>query len=169
MPNGIFPVPQFRSYPRPAGARPSLMVRVRTRWKRRRLDEELPLGADPAASAELRLRAAQLRSPTTRRRFADALVKTLEEALEPQLFSLKLQSHRVEIRNCADDILALVARLRDDRPIEVRGAAMTARLLTSGTSPLDPDSGESISRAVRSASFALDAPAPTAQELRAAA
>lgn len=169
MPNGIFPVPQWRSYPRPAGARPSLALRLRTRLERRHLDAQLSKGADPAASAELTLRAAQLRSPATRQRFADALVSTLKEAREPQLFSLKLQSHRAEIRDCADDIVALVARLRDDRPIEVQGAAKTARLLTAGTSPLDPNSGESLRRALGSAQLALDAPTGTGQELRAAA
>lgn len=63
MPYGIYPVPRFRSYPRPAGARPSLALRIRTRWRRRRLDEQLSQGADPASTAELALRAAQLRSP----------------------------------------------------------------------------------------------------------
>ena len=63
MPYGIYPVPRFRSYPRPAGARPSLALRIRTRWRRRRLDEQLSQGADPASTAELALRAAQLRAP----------------------------------------------------------------------------------------------------------
>ena len=62
MPNGIFPVPQFHSYPsRTATTRPGIALRMRTRWKRRGLDDELARGADPAASAELTLRAAQLR------------------------------------------------------------------------------------------------------------
>jgi hypothetical protein len=169
MPNGIFPVPQFRSYPRPAGTRPSLALRIRTRLKRRQLDAQLSKGADPAGSAELTLRTAQLRSPEVRSRFADEFVKALEEAYKPQRFSLKLQPHRAEIREWADDILALVARLRDERPVEAQGMAMTARLLTSGTSPLDPDSGESVRAAVRSASVALDAPAPAGRELRTAA
>ena len=169
MPNGIFPVPQFRSYPRPSGARPGLALRIRTRLKRRHLDAQLSKGTDPAASAELTLRAAQLRSPEVRSRFADALVQTLEEAYKPQRFSLRLQPHRAEIREWADDILALVARLRDERPVKAQGMAMTARLLTSGTSPLDPDSGESVRRAVRSASAALEASAPAGRELRIAA
>lgn len=169
MPNGIFPVPQFRAYPPPAGARPSLALRISARLKRRQLDAQLSKGADPGASAELTLRAAQLRSLDVRSRFADELVETLEEAYKPQRLSLKLQPHRAEIREWADDILALVARLRDGRPVTAQGMAMTARLLTSGTSPLDPDSGESVRRAVRSASVALDAPAPAARELRTAA
>jgi hypothetical protein len=170
MPNGIYPVPQFRSYPRRStDTRPGIALRMRTRWKRRRLDAKLAKGANPAHSAELTLRAAQLRSPAARARFAKALVETLDEARRPQLFSLKLQSHRVEIRDCADDILALVERLRDDQPVDARGAALTARLLTAGASPLDPNSGESLRRAVRSARQALDAPVPTGQDLRRAA
>jgi hypothetical protein len=45
MPNGIFPVPEFR--PVPARTRLSLAVRIRTRWRRDRLDKELSHGADP--------------------------------------------------------------------------------------------------------------------------
>ena len=48
MPNGIYPVPQFHSQPSPdSGARPTLSLRIRTRWERDRLDDELASGADP--------------------------------------------------------------------------------------------------------------------------
>ena len=63
----------------------------------------------------------------------------------------------------------VAARLRDDRPVDVRGAALTARLLTAGNSPLDPNSGASVRRAVRAAHVAMDAPAPCGQALPAAA
>jgi hypothetical protein len=64
MPNGIFPVPQFHSHPsQSADRRTGLALRTRTWWRRDRLDEQLAHGADPATSAELTLRAAQLRSP----------------------------------------------------------------------------------------------------------
>jgi hypothetical protein len=75
MPSGIFPVPEFRSKPsRTVRTRPGPAVRIQTRWRRNRLDDKLALGADPAASPELGLRAAQLGSSAGRSRLADALV-----------------------------------------------------------------------------------------------
>ena len=157
MPNGIFPVPLLRPYPRSAaGRQPGFALRIRTRWRRRDLDEALSQGADPATSDELGLRAAQLRSPAVRSRFARALVKTLDDARGPEPFSIRLQPHRAEIRDCADDVLALVLRLSDEQPVDVRGTAMTSLLLTLGSSPLDPDSGQDLRHAVRSARLALD-------------
>lgn len=132
MPPGVFPVPKFRPTPsRSAGVRPSLALRVRASWRRNRLDDELARGAEPAASAELGLRAAQLRSRAERSRLANALVETLGGARGPNLgaFRMKTRRQHAGIRESADDLLALVLRLRDDQPIDVRGAAMAARLL----------------------------------------
>ena len=78
MPNGIFPVPEF--HPTPSRSAPSLAVRVWTRLRRNRLDQELALGADPGGSASLGHRAAQLRSRGERARLANALVETLGDA-----------------------------------------------------------------------------------------
>ena len=170
MPNGIFPVPQLHPYPRSAvGRQPGFAVRMRTRWRRRRLDEDLSHGVNPATTDELTLRAAQLRSPAMRSQLADALVQTLDDARGPEPFSIRLQPHRAEIRDCADDLLALVLRLQDNQPVDVRGAAMTALLMTGGASPLDPDSGQDLRHAVRSARLALDAAAPSVQALSKAA
>ena len=170
MPNGIFPVPHLYSYPsRAAGSQPGFALRLRTRWRRRRLDEALAHGADPATSAELTLRAAQLRSPALRSQLANSLVKSLDDARAPERLTIKLQPHRAEIRDSADELLALVLRLQDNQPVDVRGAAMTALLLTEGASPLDADSGRDLRHAVRSARLALDAAASTAQALSDAA
>lgn len=46
-------------------------------------------------------------------------------------------------------------RLRDDEPIEVRGAAMTARLLNDTASPLHHDSDQDLRQAIRAALVAL--------------
>jgi hypothetical protein len=132
------------------------ILRMKTRWSRRRLDEQLAQGADPTTSAELSLRAEQLAAHETRERFASALASVLDEAIEPMTFTLRLRPHRAEIRAAADDLLALGARLREERPTEVQGLALTALLLTRGASPLDPNSGASLRRAVRSARFALE-------------
>jgi hypothetical protein len=172
VPSGIFPVPKFRSTP--SGSirrRPSLAVRVRTRWRRDRLDEELARGAVPATSAELSLRAAQLRSPAGRSRLANSLVETLGDARGPNLgaFTTKAGRQHAAIRESADDLMAVVLRLRDDQPISVRGAAMTARLLSDGASPLHRDSGQDLQQAIRAARFALDATGAATQDLATAA
>ena len=133
MPNRISPIPQFHSQPRPG---PSLALRPR-RWRRDRLDGELASGADPASSPELTWRAAQLQSQAVRTRLADALVAMLARAHEPNLrrFRVAGRQQNVEIREYADNLRALVARLRDDRPIDIQGAAMTARLVDDRSSP----------------------------------
>lgn len=172
MPSGIFPVPKFRSTPSSSiRRRPSLAVRVRTRWRRDRLDEELARGAVPATSAELSLRAAQLRSRAERSRLANSLVETLGDARGPNLgaFTTKARRQHAAIRESADDLMALVLRLRDDQPISVRGAAMTARLLSDGASPLHRDSGQDLQHAIRAARFALDATGAATQDLATAA
>jgi hypothetical protein len=169
MPSGIFPVPKFR--PVPARARPSLAVRIRTRWRRNRLDHELARGIDPGVSAELGLRATQLRSRTERRRLANALVEALGDARGPNLgaFTVRTRRRHAAIREHADDLLALVARLRDDQPVDVRGAAMTARLVSDGASPLHRNGGQDLQHEIRAARSVLDATGSTAHDLATAA
>jgi hypothetical protein len=52
------------------------------------------------------------------------------------------------LREPADDLPALVLRLRDDHPTDVRGAAMTSLLLNDGASPLHRNSGKDLRRAL---------------------
>jgi hypothetical protein len=169
MPSGIFPVPEFR--PAPARRRPTLAARIRTRWTRKRLDEQLARGADPGTSAQLTLRAAQLRSRSQRFRLANALVDTLGDAGGTNLGALRMTTRRQHavIRECADDVLALVGRLRDDRPVETRGVAIAARLVDNGASPLHRSGGQDLQHELRAARFALDTPGATAEDLAAAA
>jgi hypothetical protein len=170
MPNGIFPVPAFDLHSSDTtGSRPSLAVRLRTWFSRDRLDEELADGIDPAASAELRFRAAQLRSHAERTRLANALVTTLGDARRAEPVAIKSRPQRAELRDCADDLLALVLRLRDDRPIDIRGAALTARLLNDGGSPLYRSGGEDLRHALHAARLALDPGMPVQQGLARAA
>jgi hypothetical protein len=170
MPSGIHPVPEFRSDPGHTPlVRSSLMVRVRTRWRRNRLDAELARGADPAGSAELELRAAQLRSTARRSRLADALVKALGDAGGADPETIEAKPQRLELLKCAEDLQALVERLRDERPVAVRGAAMTARLLNDGASPLHRKGGQDLEHATRAARFALDATDPATRDLPRAA
>lgn len=157
MPNGIFPVPPFDARPHhPADTRQSLAVRVRTRWSRNRLDEELAHGADPDTAA-LSMRASQLRSPAERSRLANALAEALGDARRGTPVTLKVQPQRAEVRAAADELIALVGRLRNDQPVSVRGAAMAARLLSDRTGPLYRHGGQDLRHAIRAARVALDA------------
>jgi hypothetical protein len=170
MPNGIFPVPQFDSRPsHTAAGRPSVAVRIRTRLSRNRLDEELAHGADPDTSAELSLRATQLRSRAERSRIANELAETLGDARSGTPVTIRARPQREEVRAAADDLLALVLRLRDDQPVGVRGAAMAGRLLTDRASPLRRDGEQDLRHAIRAARFALDATAPATHHLATAA
>ena len=172
MPNGVFPIPQFHSQPTPAsGAGPTLSIRMRARWGRDRLDRELASGADPASSPELTLRAAQLQSQPVRSRLANAIVEMLGRANEPNLgrFTVAGRRQHAEIRDYAENLRALVARLRDDRPVDVQGAAMTARLVNDRSSPLNRQGGQSLGSAVLSVRLALDRSAQVRQDLSRAA
>jgi hypothetical protein len=172
MPNGIFPVPAFRPTPSRAGrTRTTLASRLRLRWSRSTLDEQLARGTDPAASAELGPRAAQLRSREERSRLANALVEALGEARGRNLGAFRMTTRRRHeaIRESADDLMALVLRLRGDEPIAVRGAAMAALQVNRGSSPLRRDDGRDLRYAIQAAHVALDQPHGESFDLAAAA
>jgi hypothetical protein len=172
MPSGVFPVPKFRpsADPRVRG-RPSLAVRARTRLGRKRLDERLARGADPGMSAELGWRAAQLRSSSERSRLANALVEAVGTARGPNLGAYRMKNRRRDdaIRERADDLLALAVRLRDGRTVAVRGAAMTARLISDPASPLHRADAEELRQAIQAAHAALDDETWAGSEVKAAA
>jgi hypothetical protein len=167
MPNGIFPVPEF--HPTPRRSAPSLAVRVWTRLRRDRLEQELALGADPDGSESLGHRAAQLRSPSERARLANTLVETLGDARRNEPVTIRARPQRAVVRDSADDLLGLVGRLRDERPVDVRSAAMTARLVSDRTGPLRRPGDVDLHDAIRAAHTALNTPAQTTYELATAA
>jgi hypothetical protein len=152
------------------GRRPSLAIRVRTRARRARLDAELAAGADPATSPEHHLRAQQLSSPAERSRFANRLVLAVGEAqgLANELASARRRRARDQVRDYADELLALAARLRGAERLPVEGLAMSARLVEDRRSPLYRADPDELGDAVRSIEFALTAPAAE-PELREAA
>jgi hypothetical protein len=170
VPSGVFPVPKFRSTS-DRGDRTSLALRLRNRFRRHRLDAELAQGGDPSASAELTFRATQLRSSGERARLANTLIKALGSArgLNLGVFTRKAQRRDAAIRQSADDLLALAVRLRDDRPIDVEGAAMTARLVDDRASVLYRGSAHELQAATGAARLALDNTTASAQEDLAAA
>jgi len=135
---------------------PSLAVRIRTRFGRARLDSELEHGADPAGSAELALRAEQLNAPAERMRIANAFVEGLGDARRGEPMTLRLRPQREVVRDAADDILALVLGLRDDRPAGIAGVAAAARLVDDRRSPMYRDDAGDLHDAIRSAQVAID-------------
>jgi hypothetical protein len=130
------------------------------------MDAELAQGGDPSASAELTLRAAQLRSRGERARLANTLIKALGSARGPNLgaFTRKGQRRDAAIRQSVDDLLALALRLQDDRPIDVEGAAMAARLVNDRGSALHRGSAHELQAAAQAAGLALDNTTATARE-----
>jgi hypothetical protein len=136
-------------------------LRLRAWWQRDELDEQLEHGAQPplVADTPLAYRAAQLRRRSTRNTLAATLEDAVREAHKTWSVSARLPLARAEVRACSVDLVALALRLRADEPIDVRGAAMVARLVLNGTSPLYGDGPVSLRYVARSARLALDPPA----------
>ena len=120
----------------------------------------LSRGADPKGSATLALRAEQLASPAGRAQLAEEIEGVLEAARRPLTMShLLLRRHQVKA--CAGELIELARRLRSEERVNVRGAALTAVLLSDGRGPLyyEPASLH-LRTAVQAARFALDDVAP---------
>jgi hypothetical protein len=141
--------------------------RLRAWWHRDELDEQLEHGAQPPISADTPLahRAAQLRRRSTRNAMAAALEDAVREAHKTWSVSARLPLARAEVRACSVDLVALALRLRAPEPIDVRGAAMVARLVLNGSSPLYGDAPVTLRYVARSARLALDPPALTPMDL----
>lgn len=91
------------------------------------------------------------------------------DAARPEPVAIRSRPQRIEVLKHAEDLQALVERLRGDRPVAIRGAAMTARLLSDSGSPLRRNGGPDLQNEARAARFALDATDPTTQDLASAA
>jgi hypothetical protein len=124
--------------------------------RRTRLDRELAQGADPRTRAELARRGEQLRSPEERAQIANALVEAVGDARRNEPATLLPRPHRADVREAADELLALALRLRDEQPVGVRGAAIAAWLARDRSSPLHRYDRGSLHEAVEAAMVALD-------------
>jgi hypothetical protein len=154
MPLGPFPFPDFDTPPDPAREPSTFWARMRTRWRRSQLDDELSAGADPRASAELSERASQLRSDPVRTRLANTLVDTLVAGRARELLPIGARARRAALKRNLDELVPLIERLCDGRPIDVRGAAMTARVVSDTQGPLYRKGD--LRHALRAARMALD-------------
>jgi hypothetical protein len=155
MPNGVYPVPRFRAASEPT--RRSLGRRLSVWLHRVELDEQLAAGAEPLGGTLLRDRAEQLGTRGERAKLARGLGDALRDSRKPKpIHATRLPLRRREIRNCDEDIIALIRRLEDGGPVDAQGAAMVALLLSDGASPLYRAGDRSLRFAIRSTRLALD-------------
>ena len=157
-----------RAAPRHDGAMSdTFALKLRAWWHRDELDEQLEHGARPdGANAPLAYRAAQLRRRSTRER-AGRGARGRGARGAQGVVGERAASAGARRRSAPApyDLVALALRLRADEPIDVRGAAMVARLVFNGTSPLYGDTPVTLRYAARSARLALDPPAAVAARL----
>ena len=169
MPYGVFPRPNVRTNTAHSGPRWGTGMRLRTRWQRNRLDEQIAAGVTPSTLTPLGLRAAQLHSPATRAALANALVEAVGEARRGEPMNLRRRPQRAEVRAEAEAVLALASRLRESTPIDVSGAAKVALLVNDRRSPLYRPGATKLGDALTEAHAALIPSHDAAYELPAAA
>jgi hypothetical protein len=144
----------------------SILLHIRTRWQRYDLDERLASGAALDASPELELRARQLMSTSERGRIATGIEQSVAQAVAqwPPAAAQFVPLASPQIRDCAPELLTIARRLRDDEPVDVRGVAMAAQLLSDGAGPLYRDGRGDLLHRARSVRLALDVSAPVEAE-----
>jgi hypothetical protein len=139
--------------------RPALALRVLVFASRRSLDDALADGASPVWTPELALRARQLVSRSSRQQLATSLERLVTEAqrsVSPCAVAA-VPLPRREILQAQTPLFSIAARLRDERPVYVRGVALLSRLLSDGSGPAyNPRAGGSLRRAVGAIAAALD-------------
>jgi hypothetical protein len=119
---------------------PALLLRLRVRWSRRRLDREIAAGVDGERRAEIRLRCEQLRSAKHRRGVATAIRHVLEAADEPPSpLDLNAPAHavnRLGVSATRDELIDLAEQLAGDAPMSARTVARAEQLAFGPSSPL---------------------------------
>jgi hypothetical protein len=117
------------------------MLRVRVALKGPQLDAQLAAGVDPVTSAELALRAGQLRSPRRRARFARSLRRAIASAEARTYARIPGRSSAVPVSRAAvlearPELEALADDLVEIAHPRPRGVALTLQLLRDGGGPL---------------------------------
>ena len=139
---------------------PSLLVRLRARARRLKLDRALAAGADPSASPLLAARAAQLVAPATRQRIAARLEQLAFTAERPRRHAQTLPLQGA-VRLNQESLIALARTLRREPLSYAHGIAMLELILWDGTGPgyTDP-SGERLARQLALAAQGLTGRTP---------
>jgi hypothetical protein len=134
---------------------PRLVVRLRARARRLKLDRLLADGADPSASPLLAARAAQLVDPSTRQRIAAYLEQFARTANRPRS-RVRTLPLRGAVRPNQDALLDLARTLRRPQPYYARGIAMLELTLADGTGPAYTDpTGDGLAHQLAAAVQAL--------------
>jgi hypothetical protein len=140
-----------------------MWLRCLTWWRAHALDDQLAHGADPMQSNELSLRAGQLSSERSRRRFVCALrgaVQLADTSFDPVRMGPPL-IRRAEVRANRELLLELADRLRAGGPLRVEGLATTSLLVGDGLSPLFCKASGSLTASANYALLALERGHPT--------
>ena len=125
---------------------PRLVVRLRARARRLKLDRALAAGADPSTSPLLAARAAQLVDPSTRQRIAACLEQFASTADRPRS-RVQTLPLRGAVRPNQEALLELARTLRHPQLYYARGIAMLELILADGTGPAYTDpTGEGLAR-----------------------
>ena len=128
--------PSQELHPSAAQAR-SVTLRLQVAVRRAALTRRLAEGEDPAATAQLGLRAHQLTTARTRSALARSLRRVIQEAQSPTLHRPFSIVSRGAVLGAVEEIDLLVKRLHSPEPVAPRGMALVAELLTDGgSSPL---------------------------------
>jgi hypothetical protein len=113
------------------------LARARVRVRRDALDRRLAAGVDPTGDGDLRLRAAQLSDPETRRRIAMVIDRLLDEAAGlPAPFRSEVPLARTAIVACAPRLCEIAGRLEGEGAPATRGIAQAAMLIRRPDSAL---------------------------------
>jgi len=129
--------------------------RIAARLRSHELDLSLASGAAPESSLGLAVRAQALARPHVRRYLARSLERILTEATRPPGLrpTPMSQGRRRAVGEAAADLTALITRLRSTGPVNARGVAQVAVLLSDGGGPLytgvtEPDLHAAIEQAL---------------------
>ncbi len=133
---------------------PGLLARLTARVRSHELDSALIEGADPAESAALAARAAQLTQSSARAAVADGLERWVEAS--DQLRRWAVIPNRSAIKANRAELWDLAAALRAPVPVYARGVAMLRRLLSNGAgAAYADDDGLSLRTALCEARLAI--------------
>jgi hypothetical protein len=135
-----------------------MRTRLSARLRSHALDRALAAGVSPDSSAALSLRAHALIEAGARGTLARSIRRVTDNAVRPfGPLSPGIPTCRRKILASREGLEALAARLEAGDPVDVRGVAMVAVLLTDGGGPIYERPGANdLEPALRQALKALD-------------
>lgn len=135
--------------------RPGLRHRLAGRWLGPLLDARIAGGESTDADRALTERARRLIDPSHRDRLARDLAAAAAAPASRTTWNARIPVDRRAVAEAQFEITRLLAALRTSGPVEARGVALTARLLTEGRGPLYAGPGRRLIAATEEATAAL--------------